>query len=885
MQQPDINHRNLTLQIPEQIDTLVKQLKPVLGSIHKQVRAQFTLHQQHYADYQRQASYTNATMNCPDYMLSKQVSEVYNAWQAGVGDSLSNPEAEFCLQTTYMHFVRIFFVRACEDYGLISACLTHHDTSVPDMQACSDLLSHISATYFRLLKQIYRRASVDHDNPFYHQGSYDWFTADEQAILALYTLLNYFSFKGPVHNHETNSGIGAISRKSPRSDTTDTNDTNLFGSPLGVDILGRVYNEGYIANKERSTKGQFYTSPQVVDYMLDSLGIPTFTDISYGYKKCINFLEKTVGDLSCGSGSFLVAAAARKRYILQRLVIDHEVSPAYALQILANTFLGFDLNPFACYLAEMNMLMQCLPFLIDEQGQLCRSVECFHIYGSDILEPTINEQTCTQANGKINQCPGSRSPLLVLSDEEQRIMDSKDAKGLPDHLMPPNMAQYGLDYLVGNPPYVSAGESPDSLPYRTKVWNSGIYTLLYQRWDLFVPFFERNLQFLHPETGRLSLIVSNGIETEGYAERLRQALTNQYRLLQIDFFPGLRLFQNAAVENTIVLLENRAPDDQHEVIRRKHLQADCKHFETLPPILQLSSNSQIFRWRYDPALDKSVAEGCIPLCSIVYIGTGVEAQSDEDADPVINGKRQKRFTLNDVFLASSVGGARPEEYIDEGVLGDDVGRYYLRRKRYVAYEKFRPQMRGPRHIALFRTPEKLLLGETSGGYYDRAGLLANHSVQVVVSWKALEQAGVLEEKGIRTVLRKSRQITGIINSFSPIAELFDLRYLLAIINSHFMRAYLTSNMHEGTRKARIYPDVWKRLPIKVASAKRQQQIAILVDAVQEQCWRSRVDLNALLSEIETLVEKVYRESADAEMMDIINSRLASRVLVSPLPRC
>ena len=75
------------------------------------------------------------------------------------------------------------------------------------------------------------------------------------------------------------------------------------------------------------------------------------------------------------------------------------------------------------------------------------------------------------------------------------------------------------------------------------------------------------------------------------------------------------------------------------------------------------------------------------------------------------------------------------------------------------------------------------------------------------------------------------------------------------------------------------------MEIKIASAKRQQQIAILVDAVQEQYQRSRFDLNALLSEIETLVEKVYRESADAEMMDIINSRLASRALVSPLPRC
>src|SRR5260221_8960102 len=123
MQQPDINHRNLTLQTPEQIDTLVKQLKPVLGSMHKQVRAQFTLHQQHFADYRRQAPYTNATMNCPDYMLSKQASEVYNAWQERVGSNPSNPESEFCLQTIDMPVVRVFFVRAGVDYWLIAAPL------------------------------------------------------------------------------------------------------------------------------------------------------------------------------------------------------------------------------------------------------------------------------------------------------------------------------------------------------------------------------------------------------------------------------------------------------------------------------------------------------------------------------------------------------------------------------------------------------------------------------------------------------------------------------------------------------------------------------------------------------------------------------------------
>src|SRR5260370_3406745 len=109
MQQPDTNHRNLTLQTPEQIDTLVKQLKPVLGSMHKQVRSQFTLHQQHYADYRRQASYTNAAMNCPDYMLIKQPDEGYNAWQARTGVRLTHPEAHCSFITTYRRYTLISF--------------------------------------------------------------------------------------------------------------------------------------------------------------------------------------------------------------------------------------------------------------------------------------------------------------------------------------------------------------------------------------------------------------------------------------------------------------------------------------------------------------------------------------------------------------------------------------------------------------------------------------------------------------------------------------------------------------------------------------------------------------------------------------------------------
>lgn len=704
---------------------LVRKLRPILASIAESVRARF---------------------DSPD----DQARESFLVWQTHHLFPPHNPLYEFCLQTAFMQFVHAYLVRICEEYALVPAYPASKPENIEWL-----------ASSMKVMRQVLKHLDNSTLASFVH--SFDWFAPDEQCILQLYRLLRQYHFK-----------------------------------TLDADMLGKVYNEGFIEQRNRSEKGQFYTPLHVVNYMLNTLEIPALPDndiiLTDGYRKYREYLFSSVADLSCGSGSFLVAAAARKRAILQQLVAAKEFRSDTALRILTDTLVGFDLNPFACYLSTINLLIQCLPFLDREREDTDKAD------GGCKLEPLQFSVYC---------------------------IDALDVQAMEQT----GLARHSFDYLVGNPPYVSANESFSNLLFRNKIRNAGHYRLLSQKWDLFVPFFERNLQLLQPESGRLGLIVSSGIETEGYAEYLRQALSTRFSLLQIDFFPGLRLFQDAAVENTIVLVENKPPEEQHEVIRRRHFQPDCQHFETLPTITQMTSNGHLFRWRYNPLLDKSFSEGTVPLCSLVYIGTGLEAQSDEDSDPEVDGIRQKRFTLNDVFLPPSET-TRPTNYVDDGVLGDDVDRYYLRRTRFVAYEKYRPQMRGPRHIALFHTPEKLLLGETSGGYYDRSGLFANHSVQVVVPWKALEQAGAIGEKGIQTVWRKSQQLAGKIANFISLSELFDLRYLLGIINSRFMRQYIASNLHEGTRQGRIYPDIWKRLPIKIVSAEKQQSIARLVDTIQ-----------------------------------------------------
>src|SRR5258708_3498471 len=180
-----------------------------------------------------QAHYAYLASLDDDYSISKKAIETYNTWKESVRNVFGNPQDEFCLQTAYIHFVRIFFVRVCEDHGLIPRRISDGPFARYE-QYRLELLTGIKDTYLRLLEETYQRASSVYHNFFDHQKLYDWLTLDEYTILALFDLLNYYDFQG-----------------------------------LSSDVLGSVYNEGYIENKDRSEKGKFSTPPQVVDCIID----------------------------------------------------------------------------------------------------------------------------------------------------------------------------------------------------------------------------------------------------------------------------------------------------------------------------------------------------------------------------------------------------------------------------------------------------------------------------------------------------------------------------------------------------------------------------------------------------------------------------------------
>jgi len=216
------SHTRVSLQSPEQRETLVQHLKPVLASLCKAARAQFTYLQQRHYDYRQQSATHTILLDFPDedYALSQKMVAAYQAWKANARSVSGNLEDEFCQQTAYMHFVRIFFVCLCEDYGLISHSIS--DTLfVHRQRPGTELLPGRKDTYIQSLEEAYQQICVVYPKFLAQRELYSWFMLDEKTIKALFTLLDRYDFKG-----------------------------------LSTDILGRVYNESFIENKARSEKGQ-----------------------------------------------------------------------------------------------------------------------------------------------------------------------------------------------------------------------------------------------------------------------------------------------------------------------------------------------------------------------------------------------------------------------------------------------------------------------------------------------------------------------------------------------------------------------------------------------------------------------------------------------------
>jgi len=694
-----------------------------------------------------------------DHREAVQTREAFTRWKARHGfllgiEAKGNLERraleEFATQTAYIFFVRLLLVRIAEDKGLLARMFTNGGVAKWFLEvepyylggggeAPEGLRAFFSLVFGRAEREVYAH--------FFAEGTFDWYRPSRPLALELLWKLAHYDFRD-----------------------------------VDQDIIGHLYAH-YATEEHRHHTGMYYTPPEVVDYILDRVGF-----------RGKEVATATLLDPACGSGTFLVRAARR---VLEAFrdkggkIPDENL--AFALKAVAENLVGLDVNPFACYLAEINLLIQVMD-LLEGMKRLGGDVHLdrFRVYNTDTLI--------------------ARFPNAGFLDGD--LWPEEKVKLTPD----------AFDYVVGNPPYVRA-DTPGMKGYREAVKNQlplreRVEEVLQKKWDLYVPFVALALEWAK-EGGKVGLLVSASIESAPFAEALRNRLL-EYTLLEVAHLRGKALFPEAVVDNTVLVVQKGPPPKGHQVLRR--------HFSGKPG----ASGPEREEWvpqegfAFPRAETLAVGEGCVPLGEICYVSKGMVLHAKDGS-----------FRLED--LLSEVRDPRhPRPYVD-GSLIDPFAPKGLRWLEYGPGLRAPAEVYGPTFPELWDR-EKILLQRILSAprleaLWDRGQhggfLTANHTATVAVRWcdlKGVERPQLEKASGGRR------------EALEALSQGYSLGYLVGVLNTH--AASKRAPFHVG-REGRVEanPNLVRAVPIPKATEREKRRVERLA-WVLERMKQQRVHLEA-----------------------------------------
>lgn len=553
------------------------------------------------------------------YRDALEVREAYSAWVSKVATIILKTSEEerlrreFSAQTAYVLVVRMLLVRILEDKGLIPRTFTNGGVALWFETIEPRYLKYAQgrSTQF-LLEMAYTGAQHIYRHFYSERLLYDWYMPDRNLVVRILHRFAQFDL-----------------------------------SNINQDVIGHLYSR-YVEDQHKHESGMYYTPPIVVDYILDRVGYAGLDAIQ----------GKRILDPACGSGTFLVKAANR---IVNAFKTYHKgkIPPSEVANVISTVqqgVYGLDLNPFACYLAETNLLIQVLdPIKTALEANVEVHLERFKIFNTDTLKPEAN--AAAMAHGDLEM----------------------DYSGIPEG----ERIKLGLgerfDYVVANPPYVRADEGGEGLKeYRRQIKEEhpleALREACIKKWDLFVPFIALGWQLLKPN-GVMGMITSNAIETMPYTEKIRELLTTKASVKELAFFPGVKLFEDAVVENTAFFVQNTAPTLETVTQRRWFGQPVVETLSLEEKLTQDETVNQaatgVKVWRQ--AMAQAKLEGIVRLEEICYVSKGMVLNSHEAKFP-------NEFK-KDELISSTKNHLHPVSYIES----KDMNAYEVESLSFLEY--------------------------------------------------------------------------------------------------------------------------------------------------------------------------------------------------------
>lgn len=295
---------------------------------------------------------------------------------------------------------------------------------------------------------------------------------------------------------------------------------------IDFDIIGRIF-EMLIPPDERHDLGQYFTSPDIVDFIL---------------RFCIQHEQDTVLDPSCGAGTFLVRAYKHKRLMNQRLAHN---------EILKDLW-GFDIAKFPAHLSTINLALRDLsvrenyPQIIKEDFFAFR-----HRVGFE----------------------ESKRKKEIVSPDKKKILISYPTT---------------VDCIVGNPPYTRQEEIKEiskEAGYKEDLIEIALYdgsrkiADISKRAGIHAYFFIHGTKFLK-NGGRFGYIVANSWLDVDYGKGIQEFFLRNYKIVAIIESKVERWFEAADVNTCIVILEKCKDQKERDknLVRFVYLFKSLRHF-------------------------------------------------------------------------------------------------------------------------------------------------------------------------------------------------------------------------------------------------------------------------------------------------------------------
>jgi len=391
----------------------------------------------------------------------------------------------FCKETAYVLTNKLLFIRICEDKGLIAPKIS--DGGIIKIK---EMMLQPEESYKDIMEFAFKDAGKLYGH-FYERGAIlEWNLECDgrfnKVLQRALWLLNRFNFKD-----------------------------------INRDIIGKIY-EKYLPVEERKRLGEFYTPDEIIDYILDAIG----------YHSDRSIKGKTLIDPACGSGGFLVRA-------INRLIKCYQESDVPADQILEkvlSSIYGFDINPFACHVTEMNLLFQIID-LYKEAKKINPElkIDRFNIYQTDSLLVTPEEGAFF-----------FYKEFQKYRKKQQEIKELKEKK---------------FDFVVGNPPYVRLEKI--STLRRHDYKNN--YQSAIERFDLYMLFLEMAIR-MTDEQGKVGFITSNKFLKTSTAKKLREIIAKNTTIEHLLNFGMTKVFEDATVDTVISILCKKPPSEYSELV-------------------------------------------------------------------------------------------------------------------------------------------------------------------------------------------------------------------------------------------------------------------------------------------------------------------------------